>query len=219
MKGLFWTGVVAGLTFWFGSGLSLPFPMLVAWKGAGVALLSLWAGLRARGQDGRLLAALLACGALGDVLLEAIGMQAGAAAFLVGHGLAIRLYLGNRDRLWRWPLFLLVPAIAILSVWLSQDRAVFAPVALYSVVLATMAVVASHSRFRGAALGAWSFVASDLLIFGSLGRLASSFVPDLLIWPLYFAGQTLIAWDVARRLCERADHEAVHDRVRERDRR
>jgi uncharacterized membrane protein YhhN len=74
------------------------------------------------------------------------------------------------------------------------------PVGLYSMVLTVMAVTASQSRFRGAALGAWLFVASDLFIFASLGPLQGSFLPDLLVWPLYFVGQAMIAWDVGRGL-------------------
>jgi uncharacterized membrane protein YhhN len=127
-------------------------------------------------------------------------MQAGAAAFLVGHGLAIRLYLRNRAGPWRWGLFLAVPVVVAVSVWLPTDRGMILPVGLYSMVLTVMAVTASQSRFRGAALGAWLFVASDLFIFASLGPLQGSFLPDLLVWPLYFVGQAMIAWDVGRGL-------------------
>ena len=48
------------------------------------------------------------------------------------------------------------------------------------------------------ALGAVLFVVSDLLIFARLGPLAGSAIPPLAIWPLYFAGQVLIATGVAR---------------------
>lgn len=200
MEGLFWAAVVAGLTYWPGSELPLPFWALVVWKGSGVALLALWAGLQARERDGWLLTGVLAFGALGDVLIEAIGLTVGAAAFLVGHLLAIRLYVRNRNRGWRWPLFLALPAVVALSVWLPDDPGMRLPIGLYSLVLTAMALAASHSRFRGAAAGAWLFVASDLLIFAGLGPLYTSFVPDLLVWPLYFVGQAIIAWDVAHRL-------------------
>jgi uncharacterized membrane protein YhhN len=203
MQGLFWTAVIVGLTFWAGSELSLPFPIFVAWKGLGVALLALWAALQAKGRDGWLLAGVLAFDAVGDVVLEAVGLQAGAAAFLFGHLLAIWLYLRHRVRDWSWPLSLMIPVVVGGSVWLPDDRAVAPSVGLYALVLAAMAVAASHSRFRGAALGAWLFVASDLLIFASLGPLRGSFVPALLVWPLYFGGQAIIAWDVSRRLGEK----------------
>lgn len=199
MEALFWAAVVAGLTYWPGSELPLPAWLLVVWKGSGVALLALWAGLQARERDGWLLTGVLAAGALGDVLLEAAGLQVGAAAFLVGHMLAIWLYLRNRVRSWRWPFFATIPMVVALSAWLPDDPAMRPPVGLYSLVLAAMAVAASHSRFRGAAVGAWLFVASDLLIFARLGPFYTSFVPDLLVWPLYFVGQAIIAWDVAHR--------------------
>ncbi len=43
----------------------------MAWKGAGVALLAVYAALKARNLDGWLICAVMAFGALGDVLLEA----------------------------------------------------------------------------------------------------------------------------------------------------
>lgn len=200
MEGLFWIAVVAGLTYWPGSELPLPAWLLVAWKGSGVGLLALWAGLQARERDGWLLTAVLGFGALGDVLLEAIGMTIGAAAFLIGHLLAIWLYLRNREGPSRPLLSLAVPVVVVLAAWLPDDPNMRLPVGFYSIALVAMALAASHSRFRGVAIGAWLFVASDLLIFASLGPLYASFVPDLLVWPFYFIGQAIIAWVVARSL-------------------
>ncbi len=78
--------------------------------------------LTARRLLGRL-AGVLALGAVGDVLLEAVGLQAGAAAFLFGHLLAIWLYLRHRVRDWSWPLGLMIPVVVGVSVWLPGDRA------------------------------------------------------------------------------------------------
>jgi len=72
-------------------------------------------------------------------------------------------------------------------------------IALYAFGVSAMAACALMSRFRLAALGASMFVVSDLLIFARLGPLAGSVVPHLLVWPLYFIGQALIAWDVGAR--------------------
>ena len=44
--------------------------------------------------------------------------------------------------------------------------------------------------------GALLFVASDLLIFARMGPLATSPLPHLLIWPLYYFGQFLICTGV-----------------------
>ena len=202
MEGLFWAAVTVGLTFWPGSELPLPFAALAVWKGAGVALLAVWAALQARSGDGWLLTGVLAFGAIGDVVLEVFGMTPGAVAFLIGHAFAIWLYTRNRTTPWRWASFGVVPIIVCISAWLPADRAMAAPVGLYAFFLAVMAVTAIHSRFPGAAIGAWLFVASDLLIFASIGPLSRSFLPDLLVWPLYFVGQAMIAWDVAYRLRE-----------------
>ena len=207
MKGntniLFLAALLAGLTYWPASDLPFGPVLLTVWKGAGVGLLALWAGLRAENRDGWLLTAVLAFGALGDVLLEAVSLEVGAAAFLVGHAVAVALYWRHRraeaHRLW-WAL---VPAVVLLAALLPADRAAVPGIVLYSIGLGVMAVAALLSRFRGAAIGAWLFVASDLLIFARLGLMADSFVPDLLIWPLYFAGQAMIARDVDRGLHER----------------
>src|SRR3546814_9506865 len=52
---------------------------------SGVGLLALWAAANARSRDGWMIAAALGFGALGDWLLDAVGMMPGAAAFAVGH--------------------------------------------------------------------------------------------------------------------------------------
>ena len=64
-------------------------------KGSCVGLLALAAILWARSTDGWLLAGVMAAGTAGDVLLG-ISFETGAAAFGVGHILAITLYLRNR---------------------------------------------------------------------------------------------------------------------------
>jgi uncharacterized membrane protein YhhN len=199
VNAIFVAALLAGLSYWPGSGLALDPALLAAWKGTGVGLLALWAALRARNTDGWLLAAVMTLGAAGDVLIDVAGLQGGAAAFLAGHLIAIILYLRNRiaDRS-IWPL-LLVPAVVATAVLLPADRSAAPGVALYSLGLGAMAACALMSRFGVAAIGAWLFVASDLLIFARLGPLADSPVPSALIWPLYFAGQALIAWNVSRR--------------------
>ena len=73
----------------------LPPPAMIAVKGAGVGLLAIAAACARASPDGWLLAAVLALGAAGDVLLE-IDFAAGAAAFAAGHVVAIMLYLRNR---------------------------------------------------------------------------------------------------------------------------
>ena len=69
--------LIAGISFQLVKDFP-PAPMIIAWKGAGVALLAIWAGSQARDRDGWLIAIALAFGALGDVLLETSGTVPGA---------------------------------------------------------------------------------------------------------------------------------------------
>lgn len=204
MNAVFRAAIVAGVGYWPASSLALDPWLLIAWKGAGVGLLALWAALRGRWW----LAAIMGFGALGDVLIEIVGLQVGAASFLVGHLLAIRLYARHRRVGAGYAPYLLVPLVIAASVWLAGNPPGASGLALYAGVLSAMAVGALQSRYVVAAIGAWLFVASDLLIFARLGVLHGSALPDLLIWPLYFAGQALIARDIGK-----DEHGNLHDRL------
>ena len=180
----------------------------MAWKGAGVGLLAVYAALRARTLDGWLICAVMALGALGDVLLEAVGLETGAVAFLAGHMVAIWLYLRHR----RAGLTLsqrllaigLVPATVIVAYLLPADRAGAPGVALYATGLALMAAAAWTSRFPRyrVGLGALMFVASDLFIFARSGPLADAAWIGLAVWALYYLGQLMICVGVTDALAE-----------------
>lgn len=197
--------ILAGTSYigsWF---LDLPPAASVAWKGAGVALLAVYAASQARGLDGWLLAVVLAFGALGDVLLETHGLVAGALAFLAGHLTAIGLYLRNRaPDLSARHLALgltIIPVVTVTAFLLPPDRAGAGLIALYALGLAAMAATAWISRFPRAlvAAGALMFVVSDLLIFLRTGRPTLDVFPmALAVWGIYFAGQVLIAVGVTR---------------------
>jgi uncharacterized membrane protein YhhN len=196
--------LAAGLSY-IGSWL-LPLPPVaaIAWKGAGVGLLALYAALNARTLDGWLLAALLALGALGDVLLETHGFVVGGLAFLAGHLVAVGLYLRNRRPLsfgsltYAGALFVLI----VLSAYLfPMNRATAGPIAVYAAGLGAMAAAAWLSRFPRplVAAGAIMFAASDLMIFLRTGRPALDIPPmSVAVWGLYFAGQALVAVGVVR---------------------
>ncbi len=178
---------------------------LVALKGAGVALLALYALARASSMDGRAIALVMAFGALGDVLVE-IDLRLGAVSFLAGHLLAIWLYRRNRrgdPSHSQVALALLLLFSTPLIAWaLPADRGTAWTIAIYAVGLGAMAASAWLSRFNRycVGLGAVLFVASDLLIFARLGPLAGSLLPRLLIWPLYYVGQLLICTGVIDQL-------------------
>lgn len=192
--------VLAGVSYIAGWFLPIPDWANVAWKGAGVSLLALYAALNARGLDGWLLAVVLAFGALGDMLLETHGLIIGAFAFLAGHLTAIGLYLKNRrtglgGADWAVAAGIVV-SVTVAAYLLPPERAGAGLVALYAFGLATMAACAWISRFPRAlvAAGALMFCVSDLLIFLRTGRPELDILPmGLAVWGLYFAGQTLIA--------------------------
>ncbi|HYI39481.1 MAG TPA: lysoplasmalogenase family protein [Allosphingosinicella sp.] len=167
----------------------------IVMKGAGVGLLALAAGWRARDADGRLLAGVMALGAIGDVLLE-ISLAAGAAAFAAGHAVAIFLYRRNRrapaDRKDRAIAALIPIAAAVVPFILLQGRAEALPFTAYALLLGAMASSAWLSRFpRGlVAMGALLFLASDMLI--ALRMASGSAGLGVPIWLLYYVGQLLI---------------------------
>ena len=196
--------LVAGFTYigsWFAP---LPLVASIAWKGAGVGLLALYAALGARRLDDALLVAVMAFGALGDILLE-IRFVFGGAAFLVGHLCAIALYLRNRrPRIIaaEWvigaALLVLIPLAAYV---LPIVRPTAGAIALYAIGLAAMTAAAWLSRFSRllVAAGAIIFAVSDLIIFARAGRPALEILPvNVAVWGLYFAGQTLVVLGVVR---------------------
>ncbi|ODP38723.1 lysoplasmalogenase family protein [Sphingomonas turrisvirgatae] len=204
MRWLFWCAVLAGASYSLvGWGIVTPDTGQAAWKTVGVALLAAWAAKSARDRDGALIAAALALGAIGDLLLQTHGFVLGGTAFAAGHVVAMSLYLRNRraapsrsQRLLSWAL---VPLVTLISAILTGGDL---GVCVYALLLGGMAASAWTSRFPRyrVGVGAMLFVASDLLIFAEVGPLAGSPLPALLIWPLYFAGQALIAWGVVQTL-------------------
>ena len=198
--------VVTGVSYLAADHLPLTVVAGLAWKGAGVGLLAVYAALLARSLDGWLLAALMALGAAGDVLLGAAGFVVGGGVFLLGHLVAIWLYLRKRRpdlsrSDWTSGL-LLIPATVTAAYLLPTDRAGGLGVAIYALGLSAMAASAGLSRFpRGrVALGALMFLASDLLIFARAGPLAGQAWVGVFVWSLYFVGQALICVGVTQTL-------------------
>lgn len=206
MRVIWWAAIAAGASYCLAAWCGWSGPGVIVWKGAGVALLALWAASRAASIDGWLIAAVMALGAAGDVLLDAVGMAAGAAAFLAGHGVAIVLYARNRGAkltaTQRAFGLSIAPLTMVIAVTVAEASGKLLAVVIYTAGLGVMAETAWLSRFprNRIGLGAMLFVASDLLIFSRAGPLAGSFVPTLLVWPLYFVGQALIATGVVETL-------------------
>ena len=185
--------LAAGVSFYFVRDADLPAMAFAAWKGAGVALLAVWALLRPHNPNVLRVALIMALGAAGDVLLE-WNQAAGGAAFLLGHLEAISLYLRNRRSQPALSQQMAAGALLLIAPLLAWQLTASVPILLYAVALGAMAASAwlsSFSRYR-VGLGAVMFVASDALIFAHIGPLANSPLPELLIWPLYYFGQVLI---------------------------
>jgi uncharacterized membrane protein YhhN len=191
--------VFAGLSYVAIWGLGFGPAVMVIWKGAGVTLLALWAAMQARDQNGWLLAAVMAFGAAGDVLLEVAGLMTGAAAFAVGHLTAIWLYARNRRAVLtvsqRLLAVLIIPTTVITAYVLPADRISALGIAVYALLLSVMAAMAWTSRFPRyrTGIGAIMFVASDVLIFARLGPVPDTVTVGVAVWLLYFVGQWLIA--------------------------
>jgi len=201
--------LIAGISYYFIRHGTVPDIYEWAWKGVGVALLAVYAIARHKGADSRQIAAVMAFGALGDVLIE-LQLEAGAVAFLIGHLIAIQLYWRHRRESLTFSqkaaglvMLVLIPVIAFM---LPTERAAAPGITLYSAGLAAMTAAAwtsSFPRYR-VGLGAVMFAVSDLLIFSRMGPLAQSPLPDLLIWPLYYFGQFLICVGVVGELRRRS---------------
>ena len=196
--------LVTGLSYVGVWGAGFGPDVMTVWKGAGVALLASWAALHARNLDGWLVTAVMAFGAGGDVLLETAGLQAGAAAFAIGHIIAIILYARNRrvalSPSQKMLALLIVPAVAFIAWTLPSDRSAAIAIAGYAALLGIMAAMAWTSafpRFR-TGIGAMMFVASDLLIFARMGPIADTLTIGIAVWLLYFVGQVLIVRGVVQ---------------------
>jgi uncharacterized membrane protein YhhN len=172
-------------------------------KGSSVGLLAVYAWVRIphhrRALDGVLLVAALALGAAGDVAIE-WWFEIGGAFFAAAHCVAVALYIRNprarhtpSQKLLSLALLIGTPLISFL---LSGQVAI----AIYAAFLGMMAAAAWYSRFPRyrVGTGAVLFVVSDWLIFSRLGPVDLGALPDLLIWPLYYAGQVMIATGVVQ---------------------
>lgn len=195
--------LAASVSYFFARDNPVPGTYLIAWKGAGVGLLAFYAARRGKGVDGWLLTAALALAALADMVLE-LDLVAGGALFTLAHVVAIALFLRNpraRRNGSQWlaaaALLLATPLAAAL---LAQPDPRWPLAAGYAAIVGAMAASAWVSRFPRyrVGLGGALFVASDLLIFAREGQHLPEAVTWWLVWPLYYAGQFMIATGVIR---------------------
>lgn len=200
--------IVAALAFYYLRWQPWPEAYLIPIKGAAVGLLAVYLWLSHSSPDARLMAWAFAAAALADMAIE-ISFTVGGVLFFAYHVMALGVYLRNRrpslTPSQKWTvvaLFLLTPLI----VWfLPADRVQAPNLALYAFALGGMAGSAWASVFPRYRVGAGAalFVLSDLLLFAEFGPLQDSVIPRVMVWPLYYLGQLLIAVGVAQTLRKR----------------
>lgn len=170
-------------------------------KGAGVGLLAAYALRRAHCLDGKILALVLVLSAAADMALE-IEFVVGGALFAASHAAAIILYLRNRRQNLSGSQMALAAALLVATPAVSYLLSERVEVAAYAVTLGLMAAAAWTSRFPRyrVGIGAVLFIVSDWLIFSKMGSFDLGMLPALLVWPLYYGGQLMIATGVVQTL-------------------
>ncbi len=195
------TSLIAAVAFYFLWNNPIGGIWLILLKGSAVGLLAIYAWRRTTGTDGLILVLVLALSAAADMALE-LYFSVGGALFFASHLVAVGLYLRNRrqstsssQKLLAGTLLIATPAIS----YLLSERV---EIALYALGLGAMAAAAWMSRFPRyrVGIGAVLFIISDWLIFSRMGPFDLAPLPDALIWPLYYAGQLMIATGVVQTL-------------------
>jgi hypothetical protein len=172
-------------------------------KGASVGLLALYVLLRLphgrRGLDGALVVAMLVLAAAGDVAIE-LDFFIGGAFFAAAHCASVALYLRDLHKRPSPTQKMTGAALLIGTPLISYLLSGQAQIALYASFLGAMASAAwmSHYPRYRVGTGAVLFVLSDWLIFSRMGTFDLAPLPDLLIWPLYYAGQVMIATGIVQ---------------------
>ncbi|MBU7579388.1 MAG: lysoplasmalogenase [Porphyrobacter sp.] len=175
----------------------------MALKGAGVGLLAVYAAMRVpQGKhraDGLLLVAVLALAACGDVAIE-LDFLIGGAFFAGAHVVAVALYLRNLHQR-PSPMQKLMGAVLLMGTplvsYLLSGQVQIAAYAGFLGAMASAAWMSHYPRYRVGA-GAVLFVLSDWLIFARLGPIDLEPANTILIWPLYFAAQIMIATGITQ---------------------
>jgi uncharacterized membrane protein YhhN len=137
--------------------------------------------------------------AAGDVAIE-LDFVTGGALFAAAHCVASVLYLRNRHPRPSPTQKVIGLALLIGTPLVSYVLSGQAQIAIYASFLALMAATAWMSHFPRyrVGTGAVLFVLSDWLIFATLGTYELAPLPDLLVWPLYYAGQVMIATGIVQ---------------------
>jgi len=202
--------IAAALAFYYLRWGPLPELYLIPVKGAAVGLLAVYLWQRHSSPDARLMAWTFGAAALGDMALEIESDRLiGGLLFFAYHVMALGVYLRNRRPQLTQSQKAAVVAMLILTpliAWfMPADRGQAPNVAVYALALGAMAAGAWASVFPRYRVGAGAvlFLVSDLMLFAEMGPLQGHIAPQILVWPVYYLGQLLIATGVAQTLRKR----------------
>ncbi|MEO0871921.1 MAG: lysoplasmalogenase family protein, partial [Pseudomonadota bacterium] len=180
--------LIAGIAYYFVWNNAIGGLWLIALKGAGVGFLAVYVFRRTQGAEGAILTLVLTLSAAADMVLV-INFMGGGVLFALSHMLAVYFYTRHRARPvvpWRVGTGFLLMLLTPLVTWfLTLDWLIV----VYSAFLGLMAAVAFMSRFPASrvGLGAVLFIISDWLIFSRMGPYDLAPLPDILVWPTYYA--------------------------------
>lgn len=204
---ILFASIIAALTWFYLRGGDVPELWLIPVKGAAVALLGLFLWRRHSAPEARLMGVAMGVAALGDMAMQLDRTIAGLI-FFAHHLLALGVYLQHK----RGALPAADKAIVVILLlgpsvlgYILPGPAMAQQTSFYALSLGAMAAGAWISTFPRWQVGAGAvlFVLSDLLIFAGMGPLANSDLPQVLVWPVYYLGQFLIATGIARTLRKR----------------
>lgn len=204
--------LLVALAWWFlGDSDAVPGLFKVIWKGMPLLLLSAYAWQRHLGPDGYVLSGALLVASVADMMSELIYATAGTImAFSLL--LMIWLYVRNRrehasisQKLLAFVLVLTIPVLTWALLVGEEGRLLATGFGLLLGIMAAMAWTSRFSRYRVGA-GAMLVLLSELVLFATLGpALRGNAVAEFLVWPLYYAGQLMVATGIVVRLRREAE--------------
>ncbi len=178
---------------------------LYAFEAASLILLAIYAALRHKGGDVRLLVSSMALAGVGVVAVE-LDLYIGAVILIISHSFATALFVQNRrhspsfsQKTTSLALLLLTPLIAWLQARNDPSAMI---VTVYGLALGGMGAAAWSSNFSRYRVGAGGvlIVFAALFSISGMGLLAGSMLPGQLSWPLYYLGHFMLCTGVIQTL-------------------
>jgi len=194
-------GIVAALTYYFVWNNPVGGVWLIGLKGIAICSLAIYAVRRADGGDAVMLSGALAIAGVAAMLAELFDAT-GFALFALFHVLAALLYQKNHRGglpIGRRLIAAIIGLGTPLAMWLLTGDGFMAG---YGAILGWMAAAAWTSRFprRRNGTGALLLILADLLQLSRMGGFDTGELPEVFVWPLFYAGLILIATGVVQTL-------------------